>query len=175
MQIDPTKLVEARLARAMSQEEAAIATDLSTRTIQRIEAGHPASLESTKALLTVYGADIIHDPEAQAAGNGLSPWPTIAHQIGQVSQRGVTLGFAGLRLLFVANFLLIALAKLVVPEQTGMFIGEHGFALGTMRNPPANAADTLGYWIIPLMLIAAAALAITFAPVRQRIWQGLAK
>jgi transcriptional regulator with XRE-family HTH domain len=158
LQIDPTKLVEARLARAMSQEEAAIATDLSARTIQRIEAGHPASLESTKALLTIFGTDIIHDPEAAAASVPASPWRAVGGQIAGASRRTAVLGFAGIRLLFVANFILVALAKPFLPEQTGLWVGGEGFVIGTMSQPPVTAPEVLGYWIIPLMLLAAAAL-----------------
>ncbi len=174
MQIDPTKLVEARLARAMSQEEAAIAADLSSRTIQRIEAGYPASLESTKALLTIFGADIIHDPEAPVAPAAVSPWKEVGLKIGSVSRRSVGIGFAGLRLLFVANFVLIAFAKPFMPGQTGMWVSAKGFIIGTLSQPPAAAPEVLGYWIIPLMLVAAAALLMSFSGLRRRVFQTLA-
>ena len=167
MQIDPARLVAARLARAMSQEEAAIATDLSARTIQRIEAGHAASLESTKALLTIFGADIIHDPQADAAMLPQSPWRQIGAQLARVSRLSASYGFDALRLLLVVQFAIVALAKLVVPGQTGLFVDGDGFAIGLFSNPPVGASELLGLWITPLMLLAAAALAFTFAPVRR--------
>ncbi len=173
LQIDPTKLVEARLARAMSQEEAAIATDLSARTIQRIEAGQPASLESTKALLTIFGADIIFDPEAAAAAMPASPWRAVGRQIAGVSRWSAVMGFAGLRLLFVANFVLVALAKPFLPGQTGLWIGGEGFVIGTMSEPPLSVPEVLGYWIMPLMLLAAALLLLSFAGLRGRARQAL--
>ena len=109
MQIEPTRLVAARLARNMSQEEVAIAADLSARTIQRIEAGHSASLESTKALLTTFGADILHDPLAEAGAILRSPWAIVAAQTGRASRTAASVGFAGLRLLLALQFLIVAL------------------------------------------------------------------
>ena len=168
MQIDPAKLSEARLARAMSQEEAAIAADLSARTIQRIEAGHPASLESTKALLTVFGADIIHDPAAAAGAVPQSPWRQVGAQMASAARRSANLGFDGFRLLLVIQFVLVALAELVVPDQTGLFVDADGFAIGLFREAPSGAVEQLGLWITPLMLVAAAALLFTFEPARRR-------
>lgn len=171
MQIDPRKLVEARLARAMSQEEAAIATDLSGRTIQRIEAGQPASLESTKALLTVFGVDIICDPEPAPVSAQPSPWPAALADLKQQSRHWANLGFGGFRLLFVVNFVLVALAKLAIPQQTGLFMDTDGFAIGTFRRVPTGAPEVLGYWIIPVMLIAASLVAFSFGAVRRAIRQ----
>lgn len=169
MQIDPARLVEARLARAMSQEEAAIATDLSARTIQRIEAGHAASLESTKALLTVFGAEIIHDPAEQTELQTVSPWRLVGMQLAQGMRRSASFGFDGLRLLLAVQFAIVALAKFVVPDQTGLFVDRDGFAIGLFRNPPVGTSELLGLWITPLMLLAAAALAFTFRPVRRLV------
>lgn len=169
MQIEPSRLVEARLARAMSQEEAAIAADLSARTIQRIEAGHRASLESTKALLTVFGADIIHDPEAEADAAPQSPWRQVGAQLASATRRSASLGFDGFRLLLAVQFVLVALAKLVLPEQTGLFVDSDGFAIGVFRDAPREVVEQLGLWITPLMLLAAGALALTIGPVRRRV------
>jgi DNA-binding XRE family transcriptional regulator len=166
MQIDPTKLVEARMARAMSQEEAAIAADLSTRTIQRIEAGLPASLESTKALLTIFGAEIIHDPEAKALSVHASPWALVAAQVARASRRSAGLGFDGLRLLFAANFLLVGAAKPFLPDRTGMFVGGDVKAIGLLARQPLGSQEVLGYWIMPLMAVAAVALLMSIGRIR---------
>lgn len=167
MQIDPVKLAEARLARAMSQEETAIATDLSARTIQRIEAGHPASLESTKALLTIFGADIIHDPEPQAVTQTHSPWRQIGAQLAGSARRSVSYGFDGLRLLLAIQFALVAAAKFIIPDQTGLFIDHDGFAIGVFEDVPSGAAEQLGLWITPLMLLAAGGMALTIGRLRR--------
>lgn len=169
MQIDPARLVEARLARAMSQEEAAISADLSARTIQRIEAGHLASLESTKALLTVFGAEIIHDPAAAEAALPQSPWRQIGAQLAGASRRSASLGFDAVRLLLAVQFALVAAAKFVLPGQTGLFVDHDGFAIGVFRDVPAGASEQLGLWITPLMLLAAVAMALTIGRVRQRV------
>ena len=55
MKIDRALLKELRLQRALSQEELAIAADLSARTVQRMEAEGTASLESQKAVAAVFG------------------------------------------------------------------------------------------------------------------------
>ena len=47
-----------RLQRGWSQEQLATVTGLSVRTIQRIERGQPASLESQKALAAVFEIDL---------------------------------------------------------------------------------------------------------------------
>ncbi|MCH2190392.1 MAG: helix-turn-helix transcriptional regulator [Gammaproteobacteria bacterium] len=49
---------ERRLANGWSQEELARHSGLSTRTIQRIETGHKASLESLKSLAAVFETSI---------------------------------------------------------------------------------------------------------------------
>lgn len=167
MQIDPNKLVEARLAMAMSQEEAAIASDLSARTIQRIEAGHPASLESTKALLTIFGADIIHDPQTEAPTARKSPWPISGTAIAHASLRSAIVGFNAVRLMLAAIFVLIALAKPFAPERTGLFYDDQFQGLGFLAIPPTGSQDVLGYWISPIMVVAAALVALSFRRVRR--------
>lgn len=169
MRIDPEKLIQARAAKAMSQEEAAIATDLSTRTIQRIEAGQPASLESTKALLTVFGADIIHDPDRPAVSDHVSPWRQVAADIGWTARRSASWSFDGLRFLFVLNFVLVALIKPFLPQQTGLFVGDSGFLIGVLAERPVAAEEVLGYWISPLMLMAALILLASIGRVRQHL------
>ena len=47
-----------RLQRGWSQQQLAEASGLSARTIQRIEAGQPASLESLKCLAVVFEVDL---------------------------------------------------------------------------------------------------------------------
>lgn len=46
-----------RLQHGWSQQQLAEASGLSTRTVQRIEAGHPASTESLKSLAAVFGVE----------------------------------------------------------------------------------------------------------------------
>ena len=51
-------LKELRISRHMSQEQLALMSGLNVRTIQRIESGHNASLESLKCLASVLEVDI---------------------------------------------------------------------------------------------------------------------
>jgi transcriptional regulator with XRE-family HTH domain len=55
MKINRILLKQLRLQRALSQEELAIASGISTRTVQRMEAVGTASLESQKAVAAVFG------------------------------------------------------------------------------------------------------------------------
>ena len=170
MQIDPQRLVEARLARAMSQEEAAIATDLSARTIQRIEAGQPAALESTKALLTIFGAEIISEPPAPTADTVDRTTRDLTSKMRQQVLRTASLAVVGVRLLAIAMLLVVAGGKLILPSQTGLFVGspsgEQSFALGIINARPPGATEVLGFWLVPIMILAAGLLALSFGRAR---------
>lgn len=167
MQIDPTKLLEARLARAMSQEEAAIASDLSTRTIQRIEAGHAASLESTKALLTIFGVDIICDPVVTPSLAVRPTWQSLSRETARQLQVSANLWFDGLRVALAAILIVIAGAKPLAPQQTGLFVSnDNFFALGILKGMPTGSQEILGYWIMPLMLVSAGVVLISVARLR---------
>jgi transcriptional regulator with XRE-family HTH domain len=73
-----------RLQRGWSQEQLAELSGLSVRTIQRVERGQPASLETLQALGTVFNLDIsaLKEPAMTAtpdqASTGLSPEETLA-------------------------------------------------------------------------------------------------
>jgi DNA-binding XRE family transcriptional regulator len=174
VQIDPAKLVEARLARAMSQEEAAMACDLSARTIQRIEAGHPASLESTKALVSTFGRVVLYELAADGVGRAL-PWKLAPAGIERASRLFASLGFDGLRVLFAAVCLVIAVAKPLVPGRTGLFVHGDVYALGLLRSVPAGAHEVLGYWIAPLMIVSAGSLLASIGRLRNLIRTGCAE
>ncbi|RBP47113.1 helix-turn-helix domain-containing protein [Arenicella xantha] len=66
-----------RLQRGWSQEHLATLTDLNVRTIQRIERGQPASLESRKSLAAVFAVDLAtfdSEPlETEANGTTIQP------------------------------------------------------------------------------------------------------
>ena len=171
MQIDPARLIKARVGRAMSQEEAAIAADLSARTIQRIEAGQPPSLESTKALLTVFGSDIIHDPEvATEEAFAQSPWHGAVVRLGNATRLAARVSFAGLRILFAAVFLLIFIAKPIIPERAGLFVRGNDSTLGVLSTVPSGSKELLGYWVMPLMLLAMTAILLSIGEIRRLVW-----
>jgi transcriptional regulator with XRE-family HTH domain len=169
MQIDPRKLVDARLARALSQEELAIASDLSSRTIQRIEAGHVASLESTKALLAVFGPDIIHDPMERPETQLRRTLRWTPSHLGRRTVTSASYGLDGLRLLFAAVFVLVAVAKPFMPGETGLFVDGNTYTIGWLMQAPAGSQEVLGYWITPLMMVMAATLLLTIGRVRRLI------
>lgn len=58
MKINAALVLEQRLRRAWTQEELAIASGLSHRTIQRVEREASGSLETKKALAAIFEVDI---------------------------------------------------------------------------------------------------------------------
>ncbi len=58
MKIDTELVLELRKAQSWSQEELAIAAGLNLRTVQRIETGGPASLQSKKALASAFNIEV---------------------------------------------------------------------------------------------------------------------
>lgn len=69
---DPTILVQKlRVQRGWSQEQLAVLSGLSVRTIQRIERGQPASTETLKSLAAVFEVDFntLRSPDMPAIPN----------------------------------------------------------------------------------------------------------
>ena len=63
-----------RLKRGWSQQQLAQASGLSTRTIQRVEAGHPASVETLKSIAAVFEVDFSTlNPETAMDAANASP------------------------------------------------------------------------------------------------------
>ena len=63
-----------RLKRGWSQQQLAEASGLSVRTVQRIEAGYPASTESLKSLAAVFEVDFSTlNPETDMTSAAISP------------------------------------------------------------------------------------------------------
>lgn len=179
MQIDPSKLVQARMGRAMSQEEVAIATDLSARTIQRIEAGHRASLESTKALLSLFNLEILGDPDECLAVAELPTTPLVNFpRLGRHMASSAAIGWAGLRILFVLTFLGVAIGKILSPSHAGMWMDDghrslFAYGYGTMDPATVGIHEVLGLWFIPINILLALGLALTFGRFRSvmRSWR----
>ena len=64
-----------RLQRGWSQQQLAELSGLSTRTIQRLENGHSASVESLKALAAVFEVDF-HSLKGETAMPAAAPFAT---------------------------------------------------------------------------------------------------
>ncbi|MBN8938498.1 MAG: helix-turn-helix domain-containing protein [Rhizobiales bacterium] len=78
---DPTILVQKlRVQRGWSQEQLAVLSGLSVRTIQRIERGQPASTETLKSLAAVFEVDFntLRSPDMPAIPNVPRPEPAIS-------------------------------------------------------------------------------------------------
>lgn len=69
-----------RLQRGWSQEQLADVSGLSVRTIQRLERGHPGSLESMNALAAVFEVDLSHlkEPSMDTPRSDLPPDEALA-------------------------------------------------------------------------------------------------
>ena len=49
--------------------------------------------------------------------------------------------------------LLSAIAKIIDPAETGMWVGQGHFHIGQMRGPHPGVRDVLGLWAIPLFTL----------------------
>ncbi len=69
-----------RLQRGWSQEQLAEITGLSVRTVQRLERGHPGSLESMKALAAVFEIDLnrLKEPAMDTLQSDIRPDEALA-------------------------------------------------------------------------------------------------
>lgn len=121
-----------RLKHGWSQQQLAEISGLSVRTIQRIEAGHPASTESLKSLAAVFEVDFSTlDPEH--AMNTASP---------TLSEQQETEAFAFVRRLrrfymhllryIVVTLALLAINLIVTPHKMWVFWVMGGWGLGVL-------------------------------------------
>lgn len=79
---------------------------------------------------------------------------TILERAGR-SLAAAALGFAALILFsFTAAFAALAIAKPIIPQQTGLWMGPHFFALAILDKSPVGQ-ELLGYWIMPVSLLCA--------------------
>ena len=53
------------------------------------------------------------------------------------------------------SFIVVAIAKPITPQSVGMWWGEKAFSIGYLSPVPENTSELLGYWIIPVALVAA--------------------
>ena len=82
-----------RLKLGWSQQQLADASGLSVRTIQRIEAGYPASTESLKSLAAVFEVDFSSlNPEQTMTTAATAPTPTNVSSDQQEAPGTTTLG-----------------------------------------------------------------------------------
>jgi transcriptional regulator with XRE-family HTH domain len=116
MKVDTDRIKELRRARAISQEELAGATELSLRTIQRIESEGIASLESKKALAGALGVSLEELDDTRAERDRF-----LRGLIG-----GTTLGMAGALIGGVSAY--IGITSSLNSEQISA--GEAGVAYG---------------------------------------------
>lgn len=96
-----------RLQRGWSQEHLAEMTGLSTRTIQRIERGHPCSLETLNALASVFETDIsTFKPQEQFTMSSDNPNITVEEKEAMKYVEGIKSFYTNLSLfvMFVVIF-----------------------------------------------------------------------
>lgn len=119
-----------RLRRGWSQQQLADASGLSVRTVQRIEAGHPASTESLKALAAVFEVDF----------STLSPEPAMTDTAAAPAERQEDEAFKYVRKLrgfylhlfryVVVVLALLAINLIVTPHRMWAFWVMGGWGLG---------------------------------------------
>jgi transcriptional regulator with XRE-family HTH domain len=121
-----------RLKQGWSQQQLAQASGLSVRTIQRIEAGHPASTETLKSLAAVFQVDF----------STLTPEPAMDNQTPQTNEQLEAEAFRYVRrlrrfYLHLAKYLivtlgLIAINRITSPTYMWSFWVAGGWGLGIL-------------------------------------------
>ena len=123
-----------RLKRGWSQQQLADASGLSVRTIQRIEAGHPASTETLKALAAVFEVDF----------STLNPEPDMTATAATSAERQEEEAFKHVRKLrgfylhlfryVVVVLVLLAINLIVSPQRLWVFWVMGGWGLGIVMH-----------------------------------------
>ena len=136
-----------RLQRGWSQEQLAVISGLSVRTIQRIERGQPASAETLKALGAVFEIDFseLKEPEMETAPSNIaSPDEALAFEHVRrlkafylhVAQYVLTIGF-----LAVVNFVITPRYLWVIWPALGWGLGLALHGLKVFDKIPFFGAD----------------------------------
>jgi len=123
MKINSDLLRELRLQRGMSQETLAEAAGLSTRTVQRLERGGLASMETAMALAAVFDTDRAALEDSSAAQ------PSLLHN----PERGYRFGMVGMSLGALAAVVGIGLDFAIggaTAAETGLLFGLIGLVTG---------------------------------------------
>ena len=55
---------------------------------------------------------------------------------------------------FALSFALVAVMKPILPQQVGLWWGKSAFVFGVIKLIPTGTTEMLGYWIIPMALVA---------------------
>jgi hypothetical protein len=111
-----------------------------------------AKLGSPDALARSY----VEEYELAGAVNRASPSVLLLNLLNRGTRSLLAFGggLAGLFLyFFAASFALVAVAKLIVPDEVGAWVGPHIFSAGITGTPPPGAHEVLGYWIVPVSII----------------------
>jgi transcriptional regulator with XRE-family HTH domain len=119
-----------RLQHGWSQQQLADASGLSVRTVQRIEAGYPASTESLKSLAAVFGVEFsMLDPE-----RSISPVDTDSSEpaMQEALRYAVSVRrfYAHLAKYIVVTFALLAVNLIATPQRLWVLWVIAGWGLG---------------------------------------------
>lgn len=155
---DYLKRLERALRSLPAEDRAAIVAEIKSHIEDRIAATgllpHDAlaSLGDPVELAAAY-LDQMRLEQAVARSAHGELLVTILERAGR-SLAAAALGFSALFFFCVTlGFALLAVAKPIVPQQTGLWIGPDFLALAVLDKTPQGGHELLGYWIIPLGLV----------------------
>ena len=121
-----------RLKRGWSQQQLADASGLSVRTVQRIEAGQPASVETLKSIAAVFEVDFSTlDPEKQMATTEI---PLTEKQEAEAFEyvRRLRRFYQHCLRYVLVNFVLVAVNLIQTPERLWVLWVIGGWGLGLL-------------------------------------------
>jgi transcriptional regulator with XRE-family HTH domain len=111
-----------RLKRGWSQQQLADASGLSARTVQRLESGHPGSVETLKSIAAVFEVDFSTLTKEAMMNDETANSPSIHERIAFKRARRIRDCYMHLLMYFVINIGCIAINLLTTPESL-WFIG----------------------------------------------------
>lgn len=138
-------------------ERLSIIAEIESHLAERLASGIP--VEATLAKLgwpELLARGYLEDHELARALARSSPSLLLSNILARATRSLFALGagFVGLLLFALSlGFLAIAVLKPVAPASVGLWTGPNLFALGFFAGPPGGH-ENLGYWLIPLSLMA---------------------
>lgn len=165
--------LRARLRGVPREEVDDIVAELRSHVLESLREGEPGDgaleailerLGTPQDLAAMYHADRHLERALDSTGRGFRPWRLVT---GVARWASVSLAGAGALLLLLlgywvaVSFCIAAATKLFAPGRVGLFRlpgGEYSLRLGFSGSPPPAGEELLGFWIIPIGIVAGGAV-----------------
>lgn len=115
--------------------------------------------DESAAIAALGSADVLGQALLQARSPSLvlrlaASSMAVAHKFA----RGARVSLICALYLLALAFMAMAVAKLIMPTQVGLWTAPHQFTLGIVSAPGAPSTERLGFWLMPLAMLLAIAM-----------------